>query len=357
MKIWLDALSPKQLFLFTSIAEHLKSMGHEPWITSRKYVQLDDLIDSVFKKWRILRVGEWGGRSLEGKLRASIKRMAALLDAAAAEAPDLCFSSGSPEASRICYGLRIPHILISDTPHSPVNPLAAPLSARILTPWIIPKDEWIKAGAQPDRILFYRALDPIFWLKDYKPGENILRELGLEKKQYVFLRLPETAASYLSLRDEEYLERLRPLLSSLGGLKLVVSCRYPEQLKAAEKILGEENVLITGKLFPGPSIVYYSAIFVGGGGTMTQEAALLGVPTISIYPGRLPTVLRFLEKEGLVVHLKDLREVGKVVGRFLGRLEAVEEEWRSKAEKLRSFMEDPFKVVERVLKEVKRLSP
>ena len=85
--IWMDILSPKQLLLFTSLAKRFKELGYNILLTSRRYIQLDELLETSFREWGIIRVGGWGGGSLEGKLRASIERMGLLLDVVAGERP------------------------------------------------------------------------------------------------------------------------------------------------------------------------------------------------------------------------------------------------------------------------------
>lgn len=348
MKTWLDILSPKQLLLFTSIAEKLRESGHSILLTSRRYVQLDELIDSTFRAWGIIRVGEWGGGSLEGKLRASIERMRMLLDHVTDYDPDICLSSGSPEAARIAYGLRIPHLLISDTPHSPVNRLTAPLSEKILTPWIIPLREWADAGADRGRIIRYKALDPCFWLRDFTADEKILEELELEKKRYVLFRMPETQAAYLDARDEDFIKFLEKLREKIGSLELVVLCRYREQADLMKRRL-RGDVKVVERLLPGASLIACSALFIGGGGTMTQEAALLGVPTISIYPGKLPAVLRFLERRRLILRCGEVEGLAELSQMILSDLEKAEASWRDRAERLWEILEDPLPLVLRVV--------
>ena len=354
MRIWIDILSPKQLWMFTSLAQVLMARGHEVLLTSRRYEQLDRLLDTVFRDWSILRIGRWGGKSLEGKLKASAERLLMLLDTVLEWRPDTALSSGSIEAARIAYGLRIPHLLVSDTPHSPVNRLSAPISHRVLTPWIIPKKEWIQAGAPPSHIRYYKALDPWFWLREFKPDKKVLEELGLEENRYVLLRMPETAAAYLTESDEEFLHKVSMLLEILDVLKLLILCRYGEQTKAAEKILGgDPRVLVVSRLLPGSSIIYFSTLFLGGGGTMSQEAAILGVPAFSIYPGKLPTVLRFLSSRGLLKHYRNIGRMVKEVRKVLKRIDDVRKEWMRRAEKLRKLMKPPEEIV---VREVESLS-
>jgi len=357
MKIWLDILSPKQLWMHTSIAQALRQRGHEVLLTSRSYEQLDGLVDSVFEDWGILRVGRWGGGSLEGKLRASAERLSALLDPILKWEPDVAVSSGSVEAARIAYGLRLPHFLVSDTPHSPVNRLTAPISRRVLTPWVIPKEEWARAGADSRQVRFYKALDPWFWLRDFKPDKSVLDELGLKEGGYALLRMPETAAAYVSSEDEAVLSELSRLPETLRDLKLVVLCRYGEQAELARVSLGAKGALIVDKLLPGPSITYYSALFIGGGGTMTQEAAILGVPALSIYPGKLPTVLRFLVRRGLVKHYRSINGMFRDIPRILRRLSELRSAWTARAEKLRRLMRPPEEMVIREIEASSQPAP
>ncbi len=47
-------------------------------------------------------------------------------------------------------------------------------------------------------------------------------------------------------------------------------------------------------------------VFIGAGGTMTREAAVFGIPTISVYQDSLLDVDKFLIENGNMIHEKDL---------------------------------------------------
>jgi predicted glycosyltransferase len=47
-------------------------------------------------------------------------------------------------------------------------------------------------------------------------------------------------------------------------------------------------------------------LFIGAGGTMTREMAVLGIPTISVYQDELLDVDEFLISQGLMIHKPDL---------------------------------------------------
>jgi predicted glycosyltransferase len=86
------------------------------------------------------------------------------------------------------------------------------------------------------------------------------------------------------------------------------------------------------------------AVF-SGGGTMAQEAALLGVPVFSYYPGELPAVHRFLMRRGLLRVLEDLsrESIERAVALASDRL--FRRRLAERARRLREQMEDPAKVI------------
>ncbi len=49
-------------------------------------------------------------------------------------------------------------------------------------------------------------------------------------------------------------------------------------------------------------------LFIGAGGSMTREFAILGIPTISVYQDELLEVDKFLIQKGLMQHKPDLNE-------------------------------------------------
>ncbi|MDW7986118.1 MAG: DUF354 domain-containing protein [Nitrososphaerota archaeon] len=352
MKVWLDILTPKQLFYFTSIAKILKKAGWEVFLSARRYDELDNLIREFFRDWEIEIVGRFGGYSLDEKLKASIERLGLLINSVPLKEIELVASSGSIEACRIAYGLQIPHILASDSPHSPVNPLTAPISKLVITPWIIDRSEWTKYGVKSSKIKKYRVLDPCFWLKDFKPDKTILENLGVDS-EYVLIRLPESAASYLRIDDNEYVKMITRLLdvARRHEFKVLVMARYREQIEVVENILKNKNAILIDKPVIGSNIIYYSKVFVGGGGTMTQEAALLGRPCISIYPGQQPSIHNFLSRIGLIRHCSKIEDSFKLLERFLKDIDRVSKTVYEKSRRFWKAMEDPEEKILRWFKE------
>jgi len=63
------------------------------------------------------------------------------------------------------------------------------------------------------------------------------------------------------------------------------------------------------------SLVRKADLFVGAGGTMTREAALLGTPTLSVFGGEDAAVDTVLEQRGLLRRLRSAADVDAVAPR------------------------------------------
>ncbi|MEM3072888.1 MAG: DUF354 domain-containing protein, partial [Candidatus Bathyarchaeia archaeon] len=116
--------------------------------------------------------------------------------------------------------------------------------------------------------------------------------------------------------------------------------RLCEELK--RRFRGKVRVYEKG--FDGLSLIASSAVFIGAGGTMTAEAALLGTPCVSIYPGAPTYVEAYLIKEGLLVRRLNPDFVVEFVRAHIDDAEA-RKRLRCRAENLLGKMEDPCEVI------------
>ena len=100
---------------------------------------------------------------------SSLERSKALTKRVEKFRPDLLISFCSPEASRVAFGLGIPHIAFSDSPHAnAVMRLSLPYTTKLLIPWIIPKKDFTKFGIAEKSITKYKAIDASIIIKNYK---------------------------------------------------------------------------------------------------------------------------------------------------------------------------------------------
>jgi predicted glycosyltransferase len=340
--------------LFSKLSERLRNDGHQVVEATREYREVNQLCNMMEIHARV--VGKHGGQTLLGKLKASTERTLELASLMAEVQPDVAVSFASPETSRVAYGLRIPHVCLNDSPHAEaVAHLTVPLATLLLTPKIIPKTIWMKFGISQSKIIQYRALDAWSWLKDFKPNKNVLMQLGLEtSKPIVVFRTEESFASYL-LGKTSKTPRLLPLVESLlksnANFQAVVLPRYETQAALLREQL-RKRALVCESIIDARSLLSYASVFVGAGGTMTSEAALLGVPTFSCYPDRSFLVEKYLIKKGLIIRETSLEKVGPKVLQTLQKLETVQKTQRMKADKLTRSFEDPIDVIAKAIEKV-----
>lgn len=354
MKVLIDILTPKQCMLFAKLSEHLRREGHQILGVTRKYREVNQLLEMKGMKAHI--VGVHGGGGLKDKLEASAQRTLKLASLVAELQPDVAVSFASPETSRVAFGLGIPHVCLNDSPHSEaVARLTVPLATLLLTPKFIPKAAWTRFGIDPSRIMQYNAIDPWVWLKDFEPDERILDQLGLDRsKPIVVFRAEESFASYLlgrASKSPAWTRLLDELLNSHIAFQVVVLPRYESQIAFLTRRFGHRATVCKSAI-DAASLLAYASIFVGAGGTMTAEAALLGIPTLSCYPGDPFLIEEYLVRRGLIIREASCRKASERVLKILNNIDSVKKAQTLKARQLTNTFEDLSEVVVKAIKKV-----
>ncbi|MFX0133377.1 MAG: DUF354 domain-containing protein [Candidatus Hodarchaeota archaeon] len=354
--LWFDIMTPKEVWLLGSIQKYLKDKGFEIIITARNYDKNIELLK--LRRIDFVPIGQHGGGTLEGKLNASIKRILELTNfiLSLSSRPDVCISLCSVEASRVAFGLDIPHICFDDAPHAnAVNKLVIPLSKFIISPNCIPKNKFIKFGTQAEHIIQYNGIDEVAWISDFKPDESILTEMNLDKnKKIIILRPKESQAAYLldkSKNQNLSFKIIEFILNNFKDSQIVVFTRYPTQFKLLDnKFKGQ--IILPSKAIDGPNLISFSDLVISGGATMEREAALLGIPAISYFPLTLDIEI-FLEQRGFPIwHLKKFENVLELVHKILKN----PENFKKDTKKLLKALENPKIIMEKLLKQM-RINP
>lgn len=348
MKVWLDILTPKQANFFGELHHRLNAKGFRTLLTTREYREVNELLE--LKGLKAIQVGRHGGAELREKLVESSKRVSGLAKIIQEHKPNVAISFSSPEAARVAFGLRIPHYCISDSPHAEaVCRLTIPLSQKLFTPWVIPLYAWKRYGIDPKDIVRYRALDPTVWLTGYKTNLKVLDGFNLDlAKPLIVVRTPEEFAAYLSDSSSSVLSKAIGVVErilELNGeeLQIVVLPRYNTQVESFRKRFGD-RVIVPEHVIDAIPLIQGCSVFLGGGGTMTAEAALLGVPVISYYPREPTYVERFLINYGLVERLLDPSRIAQRAV-AISKSQDFREFHRKKSARLVRNMEDPLRLI------------
>jgi uncharacterized protein len=345
MRLWFDLLTPKQLLFFRPVIDQLRKDGHSVLVTSRKYREVEQLATAMGLDLSF--AGARGGKDPLEQFRLSLERMELLLPRVVDFSPDVSVSVASADCARISFGLRVKHVAVNDSPHSMVaGKLSLPLSHHLITPWIIPYYAWSPFGISRSQITRYRGLDAAAWLKRRAirdPSRRGKRGSGERRTQSqvgtILVRLEESYAPYLAGSDESWTERvLARLARDFVGYELIALCRYQEQLESIRAKFGSIYT-VPEHVVDGASMIERSDVFVGMGGTMTTEAALLGVPAVSAFQGAELYTERYLLSKKLLLKARSVAEVSDCVRVSLGR--TYRERYHKRARRILDWMDDP----------------
>jgi len=337
MKIWIDALTPKQALFFNVVKGWLNKKGHEVFSTTRAGYGGHELGSIVNYNLEI--IGKHGLTPFE-KLIESSRRIEVLTKIICEGNFDLALSFSSPECARVSYGLGIPHLNFSDSPHAiHASKLTIPLSTLLFTPWIIPKNVWTQYGIEAKDIVQYKAIDASIWLRNWH-FRDIKKKLGLENRLTITIRMHEEHASYLLGGGSNVLDFVEGIVNEYADkANVILLSRYQNQYQNLKSKF-QDGVTILDFAIDGPSLIKSSDVFVGMGGTMTHEAALLGVPAISAYPGKATLIEEFLIRKNLIIRPHNHDNFMKILSDV-----CLDKNWRIKyrarSKKLWESMEDP----------------
>ena len=341
MKIWIDILTPKQLLFSEPIIEKL-GQKHEILSTSREYNEVSKL--AKIRHLKLIFVGKHGGGDKESKLSASIDRLEKLSSKIKKFEPDIVISFGSPEAARISFGLGIKHIMFCDSPHAnAVMKLTLPFIQKLLIPYVIPKKEFSKFGINEKDIVQYKAIDAIDTIKR-KTNESINSPFKNNGKKNILIRVEEEQAAYTT-KSSKIISIIQQIAKDHKNENIVVLGRYPKQIDNLQKVI-DKKIKVTKMSFDGKILLNEADVFIGSGGTMTAESALMGIPTISY--NAVPNLIEnFLVKKSLVKRETIPINVSKEIKRIFERKN---DQNQKRVKKIVNQMEDPLKKLEKIIK-------
>jgi len=323
--------------------------------TSRKYNQVTNL--AKIRKQKLVIIGKYGGAEKHDKLDASLSRSKLLVKKISAFLPDITLSFCSPEAARVSYGLGIPHICFSDSPHATaVMKLSLPYANKLLIPWIIPKSDFENMGIEPKNIIQYKTIDAA---QITKQKVFLTCGTGINSRRWktILIRTPEDEAAYLS-KQSDVVDIIKKIEKDFFGCHITVLTRYKKQADLLKKKFSksaQSKFQIVSKVVDGKKMLLDSDVFVGSGGTMTAESALLGIPTIS-YNATPNRIEDYLVSKKIVTRCMTPNKVAERITHVFQltsyRGGGYERTRRLRIKKFVNSLEDPYPILLKTIKSI-----
>lgn len=308
MRIWIDLGNSPHPLLFAPVVRRLEQLGHAVHITARDNAQTVELANERFDAVEV--IGGASPKQRAAKAATMARRIRDLISWARGQRPDVALSHNSygqiVAASRL--GLRV--VTAMDFEHQPLNHLAFRLADTILLPEALRGPDIRRKGASSGKARFYPGLKEEVYLGDFEPDPLVLERLGIDREPagaVVVARTPPSRAIYHRFDNPLFVEALRAV-ERAPLTRCVLLARHPEQRRAIAE-LGIANLLIPERAVDSRSLMRAADLVIGAGGTMTREAALLGVPTFSLFAGQTPAVDVWLERKGLLRFLRSASDI------------------------------------------------
>ena len=291
MRIWFDLSNSPHVNMFYDLIKELEADGHDIVITSRPLANTVALLDQRGLKHTI--VGEHYGKNFTKKLFGYPIRVLQLRKFLKNQQFDLAISQSSFHSPVVAKLLGIPSIYTNDNEHAMGNKPSFICATKILIPENLPINNIAKWGVSAKKVIQYPGVKEGIYL--WSKGEKIqaARKNNVSDQINIYIRPePQTAQYYKG--KENFLDDT--IVALQEKYKITVLARDANQAKhyTQDKFLGFDQIAVN------------CSIFIGAGGSMTRELAILGIPTISVYQDALLEVDGYLLSKGLMLHEPNL---------------------------------------------------
>ncbi len=293
MKIWFDLSNSPHINLFAEMIRDLMH-EHEVIITCRPLANTVDLLD--LHKFRYSIVGKHYGGKLSSKLFGYPVRVIQLVKFLKNKEVDIGITQSTFTSSIAARLLGIPFIYMNDNEYAMGNIPSFLFATWILIPEFLDRKKVLRQGARNSRIIQYPGVKEGIYLWnapiDYKS----------QAEKIIFVRPEPWIAQYYK-GAVDFLDDV--LLYLKDRSKVILLPRGKEQAMHYEQAKFRE-IEVLNKSISLQEIASQCSLFIGAGGTMTREMAVLGIPTISVYQDKLLDVDQYLIDKGMMIHKPDL---------------------------------------------------
>lgn len=297
MKIWIEVANSPHINMFAPLIRELER-DHEVLVTCRPLANTVDLLELHNFKYTI--VGMHYGGKLSAKIFGFPVRIAQLREFLAGRRIDVAISQSSFASPVAARSLGIRSIYMNDNEHALGNIPAFACASTIMVPEYMDMEKLKRQWARPKKVIRYPGVKEGLYL--WELANRLARHGGNERtsrsRGVVYIRPEPWIAQYYK-GSRAFLDEL--LLGMKNHVEVVLLPRGKEQGSHYQDPKFSGIRVVSGALDIA-DIAPDCDLFIGAGGTMTREMAVLGIPTISVYQDELLDVDRYLLDVGAFVH-------------------------------------------------------
>ena len=306
MRIWFDISNSPHINMFAALIRDLQQQ-HDVLITCRPLANTVDLLNLHKLPYTV--VGKHYGKKLTAKVLGYPVRVMELVRFLRPLKIDAAVSQSSFHSPIVAKLLGVKSIYMNDNEHAAGNKPAFLFASRILVPEFLRPEHLQGQFANPKKVKRYPGVKEGLYLwelqRRLEQRQPVAAASGMPKRKNVYVRPEPWTAQYYQAATN-FLDELL-----LGLQQLVNVTLLPRGSAQAEHYRQPQfsGIRIVETALDIADIAPDCDLFIGAGGTMTREMAVLGIPTISVYQDALLAVDRFLLEQNAFLHRPQLSAV------------------------------------------------
>ena len=216
MRVWVDCTAAAHPLVLRPIIERLEAQGHEVFITAREYGQTLGILERLGMPYTV--VGEHGGASRLGKVRALGGRSARLARLVWKRRPQLAIGHGSVDLAVVSAASGCPRCRCRTTSSRGCSGRSpSGWRAGCWSPTRSRSSGWRKLGAKGEKLVRYPGLKEEYYLADFEPDPAVLGELGLDREKVLVVVRPPPETSEYHARNDLYGQTIDRLAAAPRG--------------------------------------------------------------------------------------------------------------------------------------------
>jgi predicted glycosyltransferase len=301
MRVWVDLTNSPHVLVMRPVIARLRADGHEVSVTARDFSQTLELCQRFGIEHTP--IGRHRGGRIAAKAWGLGERSLALTRWGRGRGFDLALGHGSNDVSVAARLLAIPCSTMFDYEWATVqHNINCRLAQAVVVPEAIPPERLARYGAER-KLGRYPGLKEEYYLADFEPSTDVLRELGLDPREpIVVVRTPPAVSLYHRFENDLFAD----VLGRVRGSQAVVLPRIADQRR---ELVAAGGFIVPEQAIDAQSLIAHADLVISAGGTMNREAVALGTPVWTTFEGRLGAVDAALIADGRLRRLHSADEL------------------------------------------------
>jgi len=309
--VWIDFENAPHVWVLSPIIKHLTEKGYPVILTARDFSCTVGISHRLGYQVQVIGQPGTGKNKVTKALRVMQRALRLYLHLSPLKNEiSLAVSHGSRSQILAAHYLGLRVLSLYDYEFSDQSLVR--FVDYLLVPFPIPKETW---GKYSNRVEHYPGLKEELYLFNFKPDNGVFDPLKATDKVKILFRPEGRFAHYRSRQTQILQDAILDFISGRPEIFLVLMPRDKDQSTELANFCEKKGIgyWLPKEVVDGPALIWDMDMMISGGGTMTREAAVLGIPSYSFFGGKWGAVDQFLKTKGKLIQISGEEDIDRIV--------------------------------------------